>query len=95
MLMVSYCYQSLSVVHALSTFCFKPLLLQNGWTDFEIIYRKVPWVTLYQNCSKHSASLNKMAARAENRKKETFNLPDQMFQMALLLIEENDCAKSF
>ena len=36
-LMVSYCDQSLSVVRALSTFCFKGLLLQNGWTDFEII----------------------------------------------------------
>ena len=33
-LMVSYCDQSLSVVRALSTFCFKGLLLQNGWTDF-------------------------------------------------------------
>ena len=29
-LMVSYCDQSLSVVSALSTFCFKRLLLQNG-----------------------------------------------------------------
>ena len=29
-LMVSYCDQSLSVVRALSTFCFKRLLLQNG-----------------------------------------------------------------
>ena len=29
-LMVSYCDQSLSVVPALSTFCFKGLLLQNG-----------------------------------------------------------------
>ena len=28
-LMVSYCDQSLSVVRALSTFCFKRLLLQN------------------------------------------------------------------
>ena len=37
MLMVSYCDQSLSVVRALSTFCFKRLLLQNGWTDFLII----------------------------------------------------------
>ena len=33
-LMVSYYDQSLSVVRALSTFCFKQLLLQNGWTDF-------------------------------------------------------------
>ena len=29
-LMVSYCDQSLSVVRALSTICFKQLLLQNG-----------------------------------------------------------------
>ena len=29
-LMVSYCDQSLSVVRAMSTFCFKRLLLQNG-----------------------------------------------------------------
>ena len=39
-LMVSYCDQSLSVVRALSTFCFKRLLLQNGWTDFEIILQE-------------------------------------------------------
>ena len=39
-LMVSYCDQSLSVVRALSTFCFKQLLLQNGWTDFEIILQE-------------------------------------------------------
>ena len=36
-LMVSYCDQSLSVVRALSTFCFKQLLLPNGYTDFKII----------------------------------------------------------
>ena len=35
-LMVSYCDQSLSVVRALSSFCFKRLLLKNGYTDFEI-----------------------------------------------------------
>ena len=29
---------------------------------------KVPWVTLYQNCSNPFAPLNKMAARAKNRK---------------------------
>ena len=39
-LMVSYCDQSLSVVHALSTLCFKRLLLQNGLTDFEIILQE-------------------------------------------------------
>ena len=39
-LMVSYCDQSLSVVRALSTLCFKQLLLQNGLTDFEIILQE-------------------------------------------------------
>ena len=39
MLMVSYWDQSLSVVRALLTFCFKRLL-QNGWTDFEIIVQE-------------------------------------------------------
>ena len=39
-LMLSYCDQSLSVVRALSTLCFKRLLLQNGWTDFEIILQE-------------------------------------------------------
>ena len=39
-LMVSYCDQSLSVVRASSTFCFKQLLLQNGETDFEIILQE-------------------------------------------------------
>ena len=39
-LMVSYCDQSLSVVQALSTFCFKKLLLQNGSKDFEIILQE-------------------------------------------------------
>ena len=39
-LMVSYCDQSLSVVRALSTFCFKRLLLQNGLTDSEIILQE-------------------------------------------------------
>ena len=39
-LMVSYCDQSLSVVRALSTFCFKQLHLQNGLTDFEIIVQE-------------------------------------------------------
>ena len=40
MLMVSYCDQSLSGVRALSTFCCKQLLLQNGQTDFEIILQE-------------------------------------------------------
>ena len=39
-LMVSYCDQSLSVVRALSTFCFKQPLLQNGLTDIEIILQE-------------------------------------------------------
>ena len=39
-LMVSYCDQSLSVVRALSTFCFKHILLQNGLTDFEVILQE-------------------------------------------------------
>ena len=34
----------------------------------KLFYRKVPWVTRYQNCSNYSAPLNKMAARAKNRK---------------------------
>ena len=38
--MVSYCDQSLSVVRALSTICFKRLLLQNGWTDFKMILQE-------------------------------------------------------
>ena len=38
--MVSYCDQSLSVVRALSTFCFKRLLLQNYKRDFEIIIQE-------------------------------------------------------
>ena len=40
MLMVSYCDPSLSIVRALSTFCFKRLFLQNGLTDFEIILQE-------------------------------------------------------
>ena len=38
---MSYCDQSLSVGRALSTFCFKRLLLQNGLTDFKIILQAV------------------------------------------------------
>ena len=40
MLIVSYYDQSLSVVRALSTSCFKRLLLKNGSTDFEIILQE-------------------------------------------------------
>ena len=39
-LMVSYCDQSLSVVRALSTFCFNRLLLRNSLTDFGIILQE-------------------------------------------------------
>ena len=50
-------------------FCFKRLLLQNCWTDFEIISQKCSLGgLLYQNCSNGSAPLNNMAARAKNRK---------------------------
>ena len=40
--MVSYCDQSLSIVRrpCVVNFCFKRLLLQNGWTDFEIILQE-------------------------------------------------------
>ena len=40
MLMVSYYDQSLSVVRALSTFCFNQHLIQNGLTNFEIILQE-------------------------------------------------------
>ena len=68
MLMVSYCDQSLSVVRAFPTFCFKRLLLQNGWTDFEIILHEGSSGDPLPNCSNGSAPLNKIAARAKNRK---------------------------
>ena len=68
MLMVSYCDQSLSVVCALSTFCFKQLLLQKGMTDFEIILQEGSLDDPLPDCSNSSAPLNKMAARAKNRK---------------------------
>ena len=35
--------------------------------DFEIFYRNVPQMTLYQKCSNRSALLNKVSARAINR----------------------------
>ena len=34
----------------------------------KLLYRNVPKVTVYQNCSNRSAPLNKMAARSKNRK---------------------------
>ena len=43
-----------------------------SWTRrwiVKLLYRNVSWVTLYQNCSNDSATLNKMAARAINRNK--------------------------
>ena len=57
--MISLCPSS--VVCALSTFCFKRLLLQNGWMDFEIILQEGSLDDL-------AASLNKMATRVKNRK---------------------------
>ena len=36
--------------------------------DFEIISQECSLMTLYQNCLDGSAPLNKMAARAKNRK---------------------------
>ena len=78
--MISLCPSS--VVRALSTFCFKRLLLQNGWTDFEIILQEGSLGDpLKKNCSNRSAPLNKMAARAKNRK---------TFKQLLLLIQKMD-----
>ena len=50
----------------------KPLNDFFFWTRRWILklwYRNVSWVTLYQNCSNDSATLNKMAARAINTNK--------------------------
>ena len=82
-LMVSYCDQSLSVVRALSAFCFKRLLLQNGWTDFEIILQEGSLDDPLPKLLKpfRSAPLNKMAARAKNRK---------TFKQLLLLNQKMD-----
>ena len=39
---------------------FKNHLLRNCWSDFEIIHRNVPWVTLLKNCSQNfDLSINK------------------------------------
>ena len=65
MLMVSYCDQSLSVVRALSTDCFKRLLFKNGYTDFEIILQEG---SMGDPPPKLLKPLNKMATRAKNRK---------------------------
>ena len=52
------------------------------------IYRKVPWVTLYQNCSNRSAPLNKMAARAKNRKTyKRFLLLNQKMDFEIIILE--------
>ena len=48
----------------------KPLNDFFSWTRGWILkklYKNVSWVTLYQNCSKNSATLNKMDARVINR----------------------------
>ena len=45
------------------------LLLLNRCTDFEIISQKCSLANPLQNCSNGSTPLNKMAARAINRKK--------------------------
>ena len=43
---------------------FKNLLVRNHWTDFNIIiFRNVPLVILYQDCSSHFDSSKNMAAR--------------------------------
>ena len=51
------------------------------WTDFEIISQECSLGDCLQNCSNRSAPLNKMAARAKNRK---------TFKRLLLLNECND-----
>ena len=68
-LMVSYCDQSLSSpssVHC-QLFALNDFFYKTAGGILKYFYRKVPWVTLYQNCSNRSAPLNKMAARAKNR----------------------------
>ena len=68
-LMVSYCDQSLSsVVRALSTFCFKRLLLQNSYTDFEIISQKGFLGDPLSKLLKPFRCVGILAARDKNRK---------------------------
>ena len=50
-------------IHALVT-----IVLERAWAALKCDQLPVPRVTLYQNCSNRSALLNKMAARAKNRK---------------------------
>ena len=57
---------------------FKRHFLLGQLPDFKIIsQKKVSWETLYQNCYNGSALLNKMAAKAKNKKykkkKKTLN----------------------
>ena len=66
--MVSYCDQSLSVVRALSTFCFKWLLLQNGKKDFEIILQERSLGDPLPKLLKPFHSVEKDGHRAKNRK---------------------------
>ena len=62
--MISLCPSSVRCQHfALNEFSSKM-----AERILKLFYRKVPWVTLYQNCSNRSAPLHKMAARAKNRK---------------------------
>ena len=81
MLRVSYCDRSVSVVHPPSSvprqlFALNDFSSKTAGRILKLFHSQVPWVILYQNCSNHSALLNKMAARAKNRK--TFKrLPSQ------------------
>ena len=68
MLMVSYCDQSLSVVCALSTSCFKQLLIQSSLTDFEIILQEGSLGDPLPKLLKAFRSVEQLAARAKNRK---------------------------
>ena len=63
--MVSYCDQTLSVVRALSPFCFKKLHLQNSWMDFKIISQVGFVGDPLPKLLKRFAPLNKMAARGK------------------------------
>ena len=67
-LMVSYRDQSLSVVRALSTFCFKRLLLKNGQTDFEIILQDGSLGDPLPKLLKPFRSVEQDGRRAKNRK---------------------------
>ena len=65
-----YCNHPVSIVRRLSsTVSLKYISSQTTDPISSILYRIVSLRALYQNCSNGSASLNKMAARAKNRKK--------------------------